>query len=324
MSPVPAKAAAAEQVGRLLLLIPYLQAHPGARLADVAREFGLPPDQVRRDLSVAFLCGLPGGLPGDLIDVDLDLVDDEGVIYLTNAAVLARPVTLTPDEAMGLIVALQAVREVAAGSLHPVIDSLLAKLAAVGPGALETPALSVAAGAPATRDRLLRAISQAERVELVYDGLARGKTSRPLVDPVRLFVADGVAYLSGWSVTRQGWRTYRLDRIADVRATGEVAAAHGPEPAHTWLDTLAQAPPVRLIVHPGAQWITEYYPVAGQVRLPNGDLDVTLPVADPAWLRWLLLRLGPGVAVVGAPAVTADAAHAAQAALAAYAYAGLE
>ncbi|MDR0417637.1 MAG: WYL domain-containing protein, partial [Propionibacteriaceae bacterium] len=90
-----------------------------------------------------------------------------------------------------------------------------------------------------------------------------------------------------------------------------------------WLNTLAAAPPVSLVVRPAAQWITDYYPVADQRRRPDGDLEVTLPVADPAWLRWLLLRLGPGVAAVDPPAAADEAVAAARRALEAYAQAGL-
>ncbi|MDR0991194.1 MAG: WYL domain-containing protein [Propionibacteriaceae bacterium] len=315
---------AAAQVARLLLLIPYLQTHPGISLAEVATTFQMAPEQVRQDLTVAFMCGLPGGLPGDLIDVDLDLVDDEGVIYLTNADVLRRPLRLSPDEAMGLIVALQAVREVGPNTIAPTIDGLLDKLAAVAPAQVAPPTVTVAAGQDTIRAQLLRAISQAEQVELTYDGLSRGQTTKPVVDPVRLLVEDGVGYLSAWSWDRQAWRTYRLDRVVAVRPTGQLVVNHGDEPEPgSWLRTLASAPPVRLLVHAAGQWIREYYPVTGQVSLPNGDIELTLPVADPAWLRWLLLRLGPAAEVIDAPTVVADLADVARQALAAYDAAGL-
>jgi proteasome accessory factor B/proteasome accessory factor C len=313
----------AEQVARLLLLIPYLQRHLGVSLTEAATAFHLTPEQIRRDLDVAFLCGLPGGLPGDLIEVDLDAVDDEGLIFLSNADTLDRPLTLRPDEAMGLIVALQGVREVAVADLWPVIDSLLAKLAALAPGAAGPVGVTVEAGAAPIRGQLVQAIERGERLRLTYDGLARGQTSRPVVDPARLFVADGLTYLSAWSLLRGDWRTYRVDRIAAVHPIGQPVEAHGAPPeATSWLHTLAAAPPVRLIVHPAAQWITDYYPVTEQVARPDGDIEVTLPVADPAWLRWLILRLGPGVTVLDSPAALAEAAEVARQALAAYAGVG--
>jgi proteasome accessory factor C len=306
-------------VARLLLLIPYFQRHPGVSLTEAAEALGFAPEEVRRDLAVAFLCGRPGGLPGDLIEVDLDAVDQDGLVYLGNADILDRPLRLRPDEAMGLIVAVQAVREVAAAELFPVIDSLLAKLAALTPGAAGPVEVAVAAGEAPLRGRLLAAIDAGQRVQLAYDGVARGRSSRPTVDPARLFVADGATYLSAWSLTRDGWRTYRLDRISAVEPTGQPAADRGPAPeSDSWLNTLAAAPPVTLLVHPSAQWITDYYPVSSQRRRPDGSWEVDVPVANPSWLRWLLLRLGPGVAVLDPPGAAADAAQAARRALAAY------
>ncbi|MDR1214508.1 MAG: WYL domain-containing protein [Propionibacteriaceae bacterium] len=316
---------AAEQVARLLLLIPYLQRHPGIALDQAAANFGWSPEVVRADLEVAFLCGLPGGLPGDLIEVDMDLVDGEGLIYLSNAEVLSRPLRLSLDEAAGLIVALQAIREVAAASVHPVIDSLLAKLTGLAPEAAGRASVQVAAGDPAIRAQLQRAIGAAERVTLTYDGVARGKTSHPLVDPVRLELADGAAYLSAWSLERSDWRTYRLDRIVAVRPTGQTTTDHGRAPGSgAWLATLGQADSVRLLVHPTARWIAEYYPVSAQAERADGDCELTLPVADAGWLRWLLLRLGSAVEVLAPAEAGRPAAAEAARALAAYASAGLD
>ena len=59
------------------------------------------------------MCGLPGGYPDDLIDVDLDALEGpeaDGVIRVTNADYLARPLRLTPTEATAMIVALRALR----------------------------------------------------------------------------------------------------------------------------------------------------------------------------------------------------------------------
>ena len=67
-----------EQVERLLAEIPYAQAHPGVTLAALAQEFGVSAAQARRDLTLAMMCGLPGQLPGDLIEVDLDELEGEG------------------------------------------------------------------------------------------------------------------------------------------------------------------------------------------------------------------------------------------------------
>ena len=77
---------------------------------EAAREFGVSPGTIRRDINVLLFCGLPGLGMGDLIDVDFDALEGEGVIRLSNADYLARPLHLSPTEATAVIVALRALR----------------------------------------------------------------------------------------------------------------------------------------------------------------------------------------------------------------------
>ena len=60
-----------------------------------------------------WMCGMPGLTPGDLIDIDMDAVDGEGVIHLSNADYLTRPLRLSADEALALVLALRTLREIA-------------------------------------------------------------------------------------------------------------------------------------------------------------------------------------------------------------------
>jgi proteasome accessory factor C len=108
---------ARDQVARLLTLVPFLHHRDGVRLEEAADLLGTTPEQVLRDLKVLFMCGLPGGLPDDLIDVDLDAIESEegspvrdGVIRVENADYLARPLRLSPTEATAIIVALRTLR----------------------------------------------------------------------------------------------------------------------------------------------------------------------------------------------------------------------
>ena len=59
------------------MLVPYLNARGGVRLADAAEALDVSPEQLLKDLKVLFMCGLPGGYPDDLIDVDLDALEGE-------------------------------------------------------------------------------------------------------------------------------------------------------------------------------------------------------------------------------------------------------
>lgn len=301
----------AEQVGRLLALVPYLLGRPEADLAETAEVFGITPRQLIADLHVLWYCGLPGGLPDDLIEIDMDGVEESGRIRLSNAEFLSRPMRFTPDEAMSLIVALRTVQELADPELGGAVTSALAKLDAAHAGSTPRIAVEVGTGRAEIRRRLTSAIEQRHAVRLTYDGATRAQTTTPVVEPARLVVRDGYAYLEAWSVDRQAWRTYRLDRIAAVEDRAERCADRGdpPEVTGSWLDHRPDAALVTLRARPEARWITEYYPVHA-VREDAGALEVDLMVADPSWLRSLLLRLGSHVLSV-TPEEAAESARAA-------------
>ena len=128
-----ATSAAKDQVARLLTLVPYLHAHGQVRLDEAAAALGVTPDQLLADLKVLLMCGLPGGYPDDLIDVDLDALEGpeaDGVIRVSNADYLARPLRLTPTEATAIIVALRALRGSASEDTREVVDRALSKLEA--------------------------------------------------------------------------------------------------------------------------------------------------------------------------------------------------
>ena len=114
---------AEEQVARMLRMVPYLSAHQGVAVAEVARVFGTTPAQVVRDLEVLQFCGLPGGYYDDLFDVDIEAAREEGHVYFRNAEVLRRPLRLRPVGAAGVPAALRLVVEVA-GAAVELLDAL--------------------------------------------------------------------------------------------------------------------------------------------------------------------------------------------------------
>lgn len=285
-----------EQVSRLLSLVPYLQARPGVPITEVAQVFDISPKQVMADLKVLWMCGLPGGLPDDLIEIDMDAAAGEGIVHLSNADYLDRPLRFTRDEAVSLVVALQAISEMATGPMRQAAESAAAKLS-TATGHDDPVLLAVNTGDELIREQLVGAIEAGERVQLTYDGAARGQTTEPVVDPVEIQMRDSVAYLQAWSHQRQAWRTYRLDRVVEVNRTGLPVDDHGPAPELPigWFDTSDGE--VTLDLAPSASWVVDYYPVRATEPATDGRLLARFAVADPAWLTALLLRLGGAVRV---------------------------
>jgi proteasome accessory factor C len=302
----------ADQVSRLLALVPYLQRNPDVDLEATAIAFGITTKQLLKDLDVLWYCGLPGGLPGDLIEIDMDALDS-GRIRLSNAEFLTRPMRFTPDEALSLLVALRAVAELADTSDGDGVVTALVKLEAATETA-QPPKVSVATGAVELREELRAAIAAKLMVELDYTD-AGLEPSMPVVAPAQLIMRDGYGYLQAWNPARADWRSYRLDRIGAVRNT-DIPVGALPDPPDFdagWLENSPEARTVTLRLAPRAGWITEYIPVVA-TRVRQDWLEVELLVADPAWLRSWLLRLGadllavfPDDAAVGARTAAAEA-----------------
>lgn len=304
-----------DQVRRILALAPYLLQHPGAAVAEVARVFDVTPRQLKSDLAVLWMVGLG---PGQLAEIDMDALDSDGVIHLSNAEFLARPMRFTPDEALSLSVALQTMRELAAGDLASVVDTTIAKLRGAAPAADDV-SVVVSGGSEAVRDQLSLAIAEGRAVRLVYDGARRGATTEPFVDPTMLSTREGIGYLQAWSRDAGDWRTYRLDRIASVISTHTPVDEH-PEPPAPDADWLADGTAVTLLLGRSARWVAEFYPVQSITETPDG-LQVVVSVLDQGWLDALMLRLGGSARVMEADAA-AGVRSAARAALSAYEAAG--
>ncbi len=300
------------QVARLLTLVPYLHSHGQVRLEEAAAALGVPADQVLGDLKVLLMCGLPGGYPDDLIDVDLDALEGpeaDGVIRVSNADYLARPLRLSPTEATAIIVALRALRGGANDETREIVDRALAKLeAAAAEGSAAT--LIDPGEEPRGRDLaqleadLHDAVARQRQVRLTYFAPSRDEQSERTVDPRGIVAAEGFTYLDAWCHTAGGPRLFRLDRIQAAEVLDEPmrTAPEAPRDLGEGLFSRESGTtPVTLRLAPEARWIIDYYPVEAVRPRRGGVLEVDLLVADERWLQRLLLRLAPHARVLSPP-----------------------
>jgi proteasome accessory factor C len=311
----------ADRLPRLLALVPYLLARPGVRVAEAAADFGVPEGQLRRDLQLLWMCGLPGHGPGDLIDLSFE----GDTITVGFDAGMSRPLRLTGDEALALVVALRTLADDPDLTDRGAVERALAKVEGAAGDAAEV------AGAIAVRvepsDRVLAqvrgALDGGRAIHLRYYVSARDETTERTVDPVRLRWVDDRWYLEAWCRSAEGVRFFRLDRVdalevldepsrppADLQERDLSGGIYQPAPDHP-LITLRLGPPGR--------WAASYYPCERVTELADGWLEVTLRAADPTWVRRLVFGLGVHAEVVG-PSWFAESVRAeARAALDAYA-----
>ena len=165
-----------------------------------------------------------------------------------------------------------------------------------------------------------RAISERRRLWLRYYSPARDELTEREVDPIRLF-AVGHTYMEAWCRLSEARRTFRLDRVAEIRLLDEPSAPPEVELrdlSEGLVQPAAEDPEVVVEVGPGGRWVAEYYPHDSAEELPDGGLRITLRTPDPASLRRLALRLGRDGRIVSPQDLADSARQAAREALAAY------
>ncbi|WP_405800537.1 helix-turn-helix transcriptional regulator [Streptomyces sp. NBC_01506] len=310
---------AIDQTRRMLSLVTYLRERPGAHVSDVARAFGITEDELISDLDVLPMCGT-SFRGGDLLDIDTD--GDR--IWWHNPDDVAEPLRLAADEATALLVAARAVATLP-GLRESDRQALLratAKLeAAAGEAAGASSRLSVTfeseGGVFADVDR---AISERRRLWLRYYSPARDELTEREVDPIRLF-AVGHTYMEAWCRLSEARRTFRLDRVAEIKLLDEPAAPPELELrdlSEGLVQPSADDPEVVVEVGPGGRWVAEYYPHDSAEELADGGLRITLRTPAPASLRRLALRLGRDGRIASPQDLAESARRAAREALAAY------
>jgi proteasome accessory factor C len=311
---------AASRLGRLLALVPYLISRPGARVEDVAAAFGIDEKRLIDDLELLFVCGLPGHLPDDLIEASFE----GGVIHVSNADAIARPMRLAADEALALLVGLRTLADIPGLQDRDALDRTIAKLErAAGDAAAASSAVAVAVEAESSVVPVVRrALADGRRLHLRYYVPGRDETTERDVDPMRMLLVDGRAYLEAWCRRVEDVRLFRLDRVVALEVL-DVAAEVPPEAVSRDVsDGLFQPSPddrvVTLELGPAARWVIDYYPCESVEERAGGGAQVRLRTQDSRWVVRLALRLGGTARVVDPPDVAEAVRREAAAALAAY------
>jgi proteasome accessory factor C len=310
-----------EQLPRLLALVPYLLQRPGVPFATAAADFEITEDRLRKDLNLLWLCGLPGHYPGDLIEIEFE----GDTITLSDAQGVDRPLRLTVDEALALVVALRTLAETPGlAEPGPVLRALAKVEQAAGSAATPAEVVAVALEGEQTVLAAVRVALEGKRaLRLTYWTAGRNETTDRVVDPVRLVTVEGQSYLEAYCRLAEGLRVFHLGRVQDLEVLDEPADPPAGLVSRDLSQGLFQPAEddmvVTIALESGAAWVSDYYPCDSVEDLGDGRQVITLRTRGSAWVRRLAMSLGERGRIL-APAelaeqVRADARHA----LAAYA-----
>ena len=157
-----------------------------------------------------------------------------------------------------------------------------------------------------TIDRLTEAIAKKRTVQMRYYSASRLRTTRREVDPYRLWYASGGLYLVGYCHLRKEPRMFAVERMSAVTLTDhpyQMPLGFNLEEFVQNSLTVMLGRPIEVTLRfnkATAAWAKDrvWHPTQTVTSLKNGDMLMTLTVADSRELIGWVLSFGSGVRVV--------------------------
>jgi len=298
-----------DRTARLMRVASLLNAHPdGMRPKEIAERLGMSVRNVYRDLRA---------LEGE---VGLPTWAEDGRWGILESAFLP-PLKLTLSEAMAVFLGARLMVRYA-DKYDPDLASAFEKLAASLPDTLRehvARSLDVLQDASLDADfighvrQLTRAWADRRVVEIVYEGAAYegkpGERSRRVVRPflIEPSLQTHALYLIGWDEDRDAMRTFKIERIREVRVTPR--AFEPPEEAtlerdlrRGW-DIIADQPPAEVVVRFSPAVAdrvleTTWHSLQRTERTPDGGLIWRSTVSGVIEIRLWILSWGDDAEVI--------------------------
>jgi len=238
-----------DTAGRLLRLLPLLTARPSWRGDELAARLGVTTRTVRRDIDrlrelgypVHAIPGRQGGYalgPGGARLPPLLLDEDSAVaVALGLRAAAADPALRGSQEAAARAAAV--IDQVLPPGLRRQVEALTAATVTLKPLVPAEPPV-----APNDLALIALACQRGERLRLRYRN-GSGQDSRRHVEPYRLVYTGRRWYLVAHDLDKGEWRSFRLDRMEDVRGTGARSRPAGPPDAARFVSEGISSGPYR-------------------------------------------------------------------------------
>jgi predicted DNA-binding transcriptional regulator YafY len=284
-----------ETSGRLLKLLSLLQTRRDWPGGELAQRLGVSGRTIRRDVERLRDLGYP-----------VDAVTGPAGGYRLHAGTAMPPLLLDDDEAVAIAVGLRTAAGASVTGIEETSIRALVKLEQVLPShlrrrvnALGSVLATLPASGPMVDPQALTTIASAcrdrERLRFAYRS-REAEESRRHVEPHGLVNLGRRWYLVAWDCDREGWRTFRVDRLERAASAGgrfEARTLPGGDAAAFVASRLRDAPSryeARVTVHAPAAELESRRHLWGSVE-PRGANTCEYRTSDDS-LDWLAMRIG--------------------------------
>lgn len=304
------------QLRRVLSVLAWLRAHPDASLMTTADRFGVSVPQLTEELTRVQESGLPGLLPGSLVDLTVT----GPRVTLNDTFGLDRPLALTEAEADSLELNLEKLASILADEEQADADTAATRLRSLvtsGEDSVDVAPVQPANPGATVLASLRRAVARRQWVRFRYLSVSSDSLTTREIIPDQVSVLDGVGYL--WGRTADG-QTGEDQRCFAVTRMSAVEPLDRPAPAALPREIDAEDPFgfrdaeqwAELELTEEAMWMLEYLPVwhidSTRVEIPDtGD-----------WLERFVLAYAPEITAVVPDTLAERVKQRSAAALAAY------
>jgi predicted DNA-binding transcriptional regulator YafY len=292
------------QTSRVLRLIGLLQSRPTWTGPELAERLDVTTRTVRRDIDRLRALGYP-----------VRAGQGVGGGYQLGSGTALPPLLLDDEEAVAVAVSLRlAAGGTVAGLGEPAMRTL-GKLEKVLPARLRASveAVSHATVTLGRRDQLVegavvallaRAARAFHEVRFDYAAASGEETSRR-AEPYRLVATTSRWYLLAWDLDRGDWRSFRLDRMSEVReSTFTFRPREAPDAAEHVREGLTRGPrgvdvvldldaPLDVVADALPTGVGELFALGDRCELRFSAWDVASAAARLAWLPWEFRIVSP-------------------------------
>ena len=221
------------RLARLIDLVPFITSHQGIAIEDLAQRFEISVEELKRDLELLWMCGLPDYTPLELMDFSFD----DGFVSVRNADELKNPRSLTQNEIASLIIGLDLLEN----SDNESITALKNRLSEM--------VTSKVSYSPTPSDLNFTEIQQAIQNNQILEIRYSGKTRQ--VIPIELYKERDQIYLRSFCKLAKDRRTFKLSKIEELKITDSKELLPNSTPSNSQTNT------VRIKAHRSERLIRE-------------------------------------------------------------------